>query len=79
MRLLARGQLDVPVLGASTTGARGCELDEFVLFALDHRRTLALALALGVVLLPASPGLGRILEQGGDGPRGGWRARRGPR
>ncbi|MEU9887349.1 MBOAT family protein [Sphaerisporangium sp. NPDC051011] len=45
-------------------GARGGELDEFVLFALDHRRTLVLALALGVVLLPASPGFGRILEEG---------------
>jgi alginate O-acetyltransferase complex protein AlgI len=51
------------MLGAMT-GTRWGELDEFVLFALDRQRTLILALAFTVVLLPASAGDGRLIETG---------------
>ncbi|GII86401.1 alginate O-acetyltransferase [Sphaerisporangium siamense] len=54
------------MLGAMA-GARGGGLDEFVLFSLDHRRTVVLALAMTVVLLPGSQSLGRLLERGRDG------------
>ncbi|MEV7010281.1 MBOAT family protein [Streptosporangium sp. NPDC051022] len=40
------------------------ELDEFASFALDHQRTLTFALALTVVLLPASLTLGPLIESG---------------
>lgn len=40
------------------------ELDEFAVFALNHQRTLTLALALTVVLLPASLALGPLVESG---------------
>ncbi|MFI7531814.1 MBOAT family O-acyltransferase [Streptosporangium sp. NPDC049376] len=45
-------------------GWRPGGLDEFTAFALNHQRTLTLALALGVVLLPASFTLGRLVEAG---------------
>lgn len=43
------------------------ELDEFAAFALTHQRALTLALALTVVLLPASLTLGPLIESGRGG------------
>ncbi|WP_433413625.1 MBOAT family O-acyltransferase [Microtetraspora malaysiensis] len=53
----------VHMLGAMFSWQPGAP-DEFVVFALDHQRSLILVLALTVVLLPSSFSLGRLVESG---------------